>query len=189
LGNQILHSAADPDLAAAVGVVMDRVWTLHQDTPETAIDAQLSNWSFTIADDPVLLDVGTPFVRSGSGYRFDQEILLSAIPPGLRAYYRRKGDVATYMDDYFSPRLVAVDLLGNFIKEGATRRLPEGIVAANEWLERHGLEPIARAEVDEYYKQDAATLELFLRVRRLDRAARRLLRRDYDFILPGRVSR
>ncbi len=93
------------------------------------------------------------------------------------------------MDDYFSPRLVAVDLLGNFIKEGATRRLPEGIVAANEWLESHDLEPIARAEVDEYYKQDAATLELFLRVRRLDRAARRLLRREYDFILPGRVSR
>ena len=189
LGNQILHSAADADLTAAVGVVMDRVWTLHQDSPETAIDAQLSNWSFTVADDPVLLDVGTPFVRSGSGYRFDQEILLSAIPPGLRAYYRRKGDVATYMDDYFSPRLVAVDLLGNFIKEGATRRLPEGIVAANEWLESHDLEPIARAEVDEYYKQDAATLELFLRVRRLDRAARRLLRREYDFILPGRVSR
>ncbi|HPJ20447.1 MAG TPA: DUF6206 family protein, partial [Actinomycetota bacterium] len=157
--------------------------------PETAIDAQLSNWSFTVADDPELLDVGTPFVRSDSGYRFDQEILLSAIPPGLRAYYRRKGDVATYMDDYFSPRLVAVDLLGNFIKEGATRRLPEGIVAANEWLESHDLEPIARAEVDEYYKQDAATLELFLRVRRLDRAARRLLRREYDFILPGRVSR
>ena len=93
------------------------------------------------------------------------------------------------MDDYFAPRLVAVDLLGNFIKESAVPRLPEGIVAANEWLTAHDLDPIERAEVDDYYKQDASTLELFLRVRRLDRAAKRLLRREYDFILPGKVER
>jgi hypothetical protein len=82
-----------------------------------------------------------------------------------------------------------MDLLGNFIKEGAVARLPEGIVATNEWLEAHDLRPIDRAEVDAYYKQDAATLELFLRVRRGDRAVRRLFRRDYDFILPGKVQR
>jgi hypothetical protein len=93
------------------------------------------------------------------------------------------------MDDYFDPRLVAVDMLGNFIKEGAVPRLPEGIVAANEWLAARDLDPIERAEVEEYYNQDAATLELFLRVRRLDRAAKRLLRREYDFILPGKVAR
>lgn len=120
---------------------------------------------------------------------FDQEILLSAVPPGIRAYYRRKGTAAEYMDDYFDPRLVAVDMLGNFIKEGAVARLPEGIVVANEWLSAHGLDPVERGQIEEYYKQDAATLELFLRVRRLDRAAKRLLRRDYDFILPGKVKR
>ena len=191
LGNAILHTAGDGELGAAIHAVMDRVWDLAQraDTPEVAIDAQLSNWSFTDPADPVLLDVGTPFVRQSGRYLFDQEILLSAIPPGLRAYYRRKGAVTEYMDDYFEPRLVAVDLLGNFHKESATARLPEAIVAVNEWLDRHDLQPIARAEVDDYYKQDAATLELFLRVRRLDRAARRLLRRDYDFILPGKVRR
>lgn len=191
LGNQLLHSATDADLAAAIHIVLDRVWGLHQRTgsPEVAIDAQLSNWSFSRPDDPVLLDVGTPFVRSAGGHVFDQEILLSAVPPGIRAYYRRKGTASEYMDDYFDPRLVAVDLLGNFIKEGAVARLPEGIVVANEWLVDHGLEPVERAEVDAYYKQDAATLELFLRVRRLDRAAKRLLRREYDFILPGKVER
>lgn len=189
LGNQLLHSASDAELGVAIEVVMDRVWTLHLEVPDTAIDAQLSNWSFADANDPVLLDVGTPFVRANGRYLFDQEILLSAIPPGLRAYYRRKGDVATYMDDYFDPRLAAVDLLGNFVKEGAVDRLPEAIVIVNGWLDAHGLASIDRAQVEAYYKQDAATLELFLRVRRLDRAARRLLRREYDFILPGRVSR
>ena len=82
-----------------------------------------------------------------------------------------------------------MDLLGNFIKEEAIARLPEGIVVANEWLSTRGFEPIQRPEVDAYYKQDAATLELFLRVRRLDRAAKKLLRREYDFILPGKVKR
>jgi hypothetical protein len=93
------------------------------------------------------------------------------------------------MDDYFVPRLVALDLLGNLIKERATSRLPNGIRATNSWLDTHELEPILRSEVDQYYKKDAAALELFLRVRRADRAVRHLFRRDYDFILPGRVSR
>lgn len=191
LGNRLLKTVSDDGLADIIAVVMDRVWALHLRTeqPETAIDAQLSNWSFADPHEPVLIDVGTPFVRSGGSYLFDQEILLSAIPPGLRVYYRRKGSVTEYMDDYFDPRLVAVDLLGNFVKEGAVDRIPEGIVIANGWLEAHGLAAIDRAQVEAYYKQDAATLELFLRVRRLDRAARRLLRREYDFILPGRVSR
>jgi hypothetical protein len=191
LGNDLLATVSDPQLGAMIRLVLDRVWGLATRTeqPETAIDAQLSNWSFANPADPVLIDVGTPFVRSGGTYLFDQEILLSAIPPGLRAYYRRKGSIAAYMDDYFDPRLVAVDLLGNFIKEDAVARLPEAIVATNEWLEAHGLRAIQRAEVDEYYAQDAATLELFMRVRRLDRAAKRLLGRDYDFVLPGRVAR
>lgn len=190
LGHERLHSVSDVELTEMITTVLDRVWTLHQraDTPEVAIDAQLSNWSFTHPGDPVLLDVGTPFMRRGTNHLLDVEIVLSAMPPGIRWYYRR-GVAAAYMDDYFVPRLVAVDLLGNFIKERATSRLPKGIVATNDWLNTHDLEPILRTEVDEYYTKDAAALELFLRVRRADRAVRRLLRRDYDFILPGRVAR
>lgn len=187
LGNELLHTAV---LAPLIDAVMDRVWLLHQRTaePEMAIDAQLSNWSFAGAE-PVLIDVGTPFVRQNGRYLFDQEILLSAIPPGLRAYYRSKGDIAKYMDDYFVPRLVAVDLLGNFIKEGAAARLPEGVDVVNRWLQAHDQRPVTQAEVEKYYQDDAATLELFLRVRRMDRGLKRLLRREYDFVLPGKVAR
>jgi Family of unknown function (DUF6206) len=190
LGHERLHSVSDAELDEMVTSVLDRVWTLHLRTeaPEVAIDAQLSNWSFTDARDPVLLDVGTPFMRRNGQHLFDVEIVLSAMPPGIRSYYRR-GVAAAYMDDYFSPRTVAVDLLGNFIKERATSRLTEGIAATNDWLAGHGLEQVGRSEVDEYYRKDAAALELFLRVRRVDRAVRRLFRRDYDFILPGRVAR
>ncbi|MFN2321034.1 MAG: DUF6206 family protein [Dermatophilaceae bacterium] len=190
LGHHMLRSASDAELTEAVQMVLDRVWTLHQctDSQEVAIDAQLSNWSFTDHRDPVLLDVGTPFMRRNGKHLFDVEIVLSAMPPGIRSYYRR-GVAAAYMDDYFVPRLVVIDLLGNFIKEHATQRLPEGIVAVNDWLDTHNLELIQRSEVEEYYKKDAAALELFLRVRRMDRTVRHLFRRDYDFILPGRVAR
>lgn len=190
LGHERLPSVSDAQLAEMISTVLDRVWTLHlrTDALEVAIDAQLSNWSFTDARDPVLLDVGTPFMRRGGKHLFDVETVLSAMPPGIRSYYRR-GVAAAYMDDYFAPRIVAVDLLGNFIKERATSRLTEGIAATNDWLSTHDLEPILRSEVDEYYRKDAAALELFLRVRRADRAVRHLFRRDYDFILPGRVAR
>ena len=190
LGNALLHTAGDDWLTTAIPAVLDRVEVLQARTtdPQVAIDAQLSNWSFALTD-PVLIDIGTPFMRDASGYLFDQEILLSAIPHGLRTYYRRKGSIAEYMDDYFDPRLVAVDLLGNFIKEGVAYRLPAAIAMANVWLSDHGYAGVTDTDVADYYQQDAATLELFLRVRRLDRGAKRIVRRDYDFLLPGPVRR
>ncbi len=190
LGNALLHDSGDDWLRWAIEAVLDRVWSLHQrrSPPEVAVDAQLSNWSFATGQ-PVLIDLGTPFMRDAAGYLFDQEILLSAIPPVARAYYRRKGSITAYMDDYFQPRLVAVDLLGNFIKEGATPRLPVAISVVNDWLAGHDLQSVTRAEVDAYYAEDAATLELFLRVRRLDRRFKRALGRPYDFLLPGTVKR
>lgn len=190
LGNAMLHTAGDEWLEVALKQVLDLVQTLHDRTgqPQVAVDAQLSNWSFA-SSTPTLIDVGTPFMRIDGRHLFDQEILLSAIPPGARAYYRRTGTVGEYMDDYFQPRLVTVDLLGNFIKEGVAARLLSGIKLANSWLTRHGYEPVSRSQVEEYYKQDAATLELFLRARRLDRAVKRALGREYDFLLPGPVKR
>lgn len=187
LGNALLE---DSDLKNLIVPVLDRVWSLHQrrQSPEVAIDAQLSNWSFR-SGVPVLIDVGTPFMRDHGKYLFDEEILLSAIPAVARWYYRRKGSIGAYMDDYFDVRLVAVDLLGNFLKEGAERRLRGGVDVVNEWLATHRLAPVTTQQVREYYGEDAATLELFGRVRRIDRAGKRLLRQPYDFVLPGRVAR
>lgn len=190
LGNALLHTAGDEWLGVAIGQVLDHVQALHERTGElqVAVDAQLSNWSFA-AQSPTLIDVGTPFMRVGGQHLFDQEILLSAIPAGARAFYRRTGTICEYMDDYFHPRLATVDLLGNFIKEGVAARLRSGIAMANAWLGDHGYDPVSRADVDDYYRRDAATLELFLRARRMDRAVKRALGREYDFLLPGPVKR
>ena len=45
-------------------------------------------------------------------------------------------------------------------------------------------------EVERYYRKDADLLALYLRLRRMDRLLRtRVLRRTYDYVLPGRVAR
>ena len=55
--------------------------------PEAALDAQLSNWHFPIdgpaVGEPLLVDVGTPYLRRGSGYEINAELFLAAAPPKL----------------------------------------------------------------------------------------------------------
>ncbi len=211
LGNTLLHTTDDEGLAVAIGGVLDRVALLAQrsagrtDGVEVALDGQLSNWSFRPAEpatasepatpstDPVLIDVGTPFIRRHGRHRLDARVILAAAPPGIRALLLRF--VAdSYQDDYFVPRTVAVDLLGNFHKEGAADRIGTGLDVANDWLATADIpgprDPITAKEVDDYYRQDARLLGVFLQARRADRAIRtKLLRQDYDFLLPGRVRR
>ena len=71
---------------------------------------------------------------------------------------------------------------------------PLGLAAVNEWLDTTDLpgprHPISPDEVERYYRQDADLLALYLRLRRMDRFLRtRVLRRQYDYVLPGHVSR
>lgn len=208
LGHRLLADATDDRLAGAVDRVLDLLLRVHRASStapgglELAVDGQLSNWSFPPgggdpADlaDPVLVDVGTPFMRRDGRHLFDTEVFLSAVPPVLRAYYRRKRAVEDYLDDYFVPRLVAVDLLGNFHKEGHPERIPLALGRVNAWLSAHAGEvgaadPVTLDEIDGYYRHDAQQLALFLRLRRLDRFVRTsVLRGRYDFVLPGPVRR
>jgi hypothetical protein len=201
LGDHLLRAGDDTvlrsALASALGVVATLAGHPAADGSEVALDGQLSNWSFApdpAAAPPVLIDVGTPFVRRDGRHGMDREVLLAPVPPGLRAWYRRKQLVEAYLDDYFVPRTVAVDLLGNFHKEGAAARLPLGLEVVNGWLGRTDLpgprDPVSAAEVERYYRQDADLLALYLRLRRMDRFLRtRVLRRTYDYVLPGPVRR
>ncbi len=201
LGDRLLRTADDRTLRSALGAALAVVAALarHPGTEgvEVALDGQLSNWSF--ADDPaseppVLVDVGTPFLRRDGQHLMDREVLLAPVPPGLRAYYRRQRLVEAYLDDYFVPRTLAVDLLGNFHKEGAAHRLPLGLDVVDAWLATEGLpgpvDPVTTEEVERYYRKDADLLALYLRLRRMDRFLRtRVLRGTYDYVLPGRVAR
>lgn len=190
LGNRLLRTATDADVAQLVGMALaqaDLALASRQDGLRAAIDAQLSNFAY--ADGAAtLLDVGTPFLRRGGRDLLDMRVMLAAVPPGIRTFYLRRRIGERYIDDYYDRRLVAADLVGNFIKEGAQDRIPVGLAAANAWLD--DATPITREEVEQYYRKDVGTLELFLRVRRADRWIRtRMLRQPYDFVLPGPVER
>jgi hypothetical protein len=203
LGDHLLRTADDQTVGAAVAAALAVVGTVARhsgaspDDAELALDGQLSNWSFDPDPEstaPLLIDVGTPFVRRRGVHAMDREVLLAPVPPGIRAYYRRRRLVEAYLDDYFVPRTVAVDLLGNFHKEGAAARLPTGLEAANAWLDSEDLpgptDPVTLDEVERYYRQDADLLALYLRLRRMDRFLRtRVLRRTYDYVLPDDVTR
>jgi len=203
LGHRLLVTADDATVADAVGRVLAttlRLATANRDRGdglEVAVDGQLSNWSFPAPakQPPVLVDVGTPFLRRDGEHRLDLELLHRPIPPGIRAYYRWRGEVGAYVDEYFDPRLVAVDLLGNFHKEGRPDRIPLGVAAVNRWLADHAdvvweQPPVTVDEVRRYYEKDAGLLALYLRLRKADRFLRtRLLRRPYDYVLPERVDR
>lgn len=200
LGHRLLHTVDDATMHQMLRRVLDAshhvVSSMHGGDL-VAVDAQLSNWWFErIAPDvgpPTLIDVGTPFVRRDGRLLLDRELILSAAPRWVRPYFRWDRTVEKYQDDYFDLRTVAIDLLGNFYKEGASQRLTAAIPAVNAWLTEHAapaLPPVTRDDVDRYYRSDARLLELYLRLRRVDRLVqRRLLRRRYDFVLPGRVVR
>ncbi len=205
LGDTLLREADDATLLDCVDrvlVALFEVWTANRSRSggiELAIDAQLSNWHFPSAaaqvGPPTLFDVGTPYVRRSAAYLIDLEIFLAAVPPLLRAYYRRARAVEKYLDHYFDPRSAALDLLGNFHKEGRPDRVPAAATRVNAWLAAHAEEfghppAVDSDEVARFYANDAEQLELFLKVRRLDRFIRtRLLYSRYDFVLPGEIRR
>jgi len=204
LGNHLLRTADDAVLLAAVDQVLAHVHTVllanrvPRDGRTVTVDAQLSNWHFPIRDGtvgaPTLIDVGTPFMRRNGVDEIDIALFLAPVPAFMRPLYRRARLVESYIDDYFhAPKLLA-DLLGNFHKEGRPDRIDAVVAHVNRWLAGPGADldarPITRERVDRYYRKDAQLLELFLKVRRLDRFVRtRLLRQRYNFILPGPIRR
>jgi uncharacterized protein DUF6206 len=202
LGHQLLRDADDATLATCIDAVLACIGRLlhanraRSDGRAVTVDAQLSNWHFDPVPGgaPVLIDVGTPFMRADGVDEIGVDLFLAPVPPGIRAIYRRARAVEQYLDAFFEPRSLLVDAVANFHKEGRPDRIPLALERVNRWLADDvadlGGRPIAREDVDRYYRRDAQTLELYLRARRLDRFVRtRLLRQRYDFVLPGAIRR
>lgn len=176
--------AADPGRTAEVmGAVLDVVAAAV--SPGVGLDAQISNWAWV---DGALryYDVTTPMLNDAAGRtRMDLALLTSPLPAVTRPAVRRflaPGIVA----DYHDRRKVVVDLVGNLLKERLEPILPAAIAAANE----HVTPPLSREEIDGWYRGNARTWELMLRLRRADRWwQRRVRRRAYAYLLPGPIER
>lgn len=171
--------AGHPLIEALAATAADAV------SPTLGLDAQLANWTW---DDAGLtyIDVSTP-LQWGPGDRptLDLDLLAQAYPAFLRRPLRRF--VAPgILDTYRTLRKVYLDLAGNLLKERLDPWLPAVLGQLNQRIS----EPLTEAEVRRYYRSDARVWAALLRIRRLDRAwRRRVRRRPYPFLLPGRIER
>lgn len=151
----------------------------------TGLDGQLSNWA-VVDGELRYLDVSTPMLfDEGGRLELDLDLFLAAYPWLLRAPIKRfvaPGVLGAYRD----ARHVLVDLAANLIKERLGDRIPEVLAAVNEQVEP----AVTEDEVQAYYRSDARLWEVMLRLRRADRWWQRTVRRrDYPFLLPGKVER
>jgi hypothetical protein len=153
--------------------------------PLVGLDAQLSNWAW-IDGRAVYFDVTTPLLRRPDGStELDTGVFLASLPWALRSPVRRfvlPGILARYHD----ARTVVLDLAANLLKE----RLDPAIPVLLD-LVRDRVEPtISEEEVRKDYAGDARTWAALQAARRIDRRWQRTVRRrDYPFLLPGRVDR
>ena len=196
-----LSAAALFPLIEQIAIAVRRVLDANakrSDGREVGVDAQLSNWHWP--DDsaggrrPLLIDVSTPFMRKDGVLEIGLDVFLCAYPRPMQWWVRRSGAIERYLEDYYHFEPTMVDLIGNFKKEGAADKIAAMIELVNDWIARQPqaerLGRIDAERVKAYYTNDAATLELSLRARRLSRFVNtKLLRRRYDFILPGRIDR
>jgi len=163
---------------------------------QVGLDGQVSNWVLwpVRGEDRTLwyIDTSTPLLKQEGRQLLDVGLLLSSLPaplvPLVRLLFLKE-----ILGRYHDPRQILRDLLGNLIKERLEHLLPPGIERVNAllagrlgWL---GAELLTEDEVRRYYRSDARMWALLQRLRRLDRAVKRLLRRPYPFLLPDRIER
>lgn len=179
-----LLRAGDP---AAGHPVLDAVLEadLTVPCPTLALDGQLSNFAWV--DGRLLyIDVTPPLLFDERGELcMDMELLIAALPAPLRPVVMRLV-IPDLMRRFRVPRAVVLDMLGNLLKE----KLDDWLPAALERLGGRLPDPISEREVRRAYSTDKKLWEALLQLRRLDRGwQRRVRRREYPFLLPGRIER
>ena len=153
--------------------------------PHLGLDAQLANWTWD-GDELTYFDVSTPLIWSPEGdSQLDLDLLADAYPAILR-WPLRRFVAPGILDTYRDLRKVYLDLAGNLLKERLEGWLPAFLDRFNAHLD----EPLTEDEVRRHYRSDARLWAALLRIRRLDRAwRRRVRRRPYPFLLPGPIER
>lgn len=207
IGNRVIHDLAEGGLKALVLSVMQelkKIWAFNkrQSTIQVGIDGQISNWSVPGYDaaSPVVspgmplsyIDTSTPMYRVDGAEAMDAMLFLKSAPGFARGILT--GMLHEVVDRYYDWRLVANDLIANFYKEQLPAAVPPVVATVNEFFgteaAEFGIKPFTVDEIKAYYKRDKQIWVLFQNMRRFDRFVKtKLLRKPYDFYLPGKIKR
>ena len=199
LCSQLIHTL-DPEriteMLEEILQALHLVWRYNEGTMpgiEIALDAQLSNWVWPMEKGKrclYLIDTSTPFLRINNREQLDVNLLLRSMPFMIRLliHFINLDEVVAR---YYDRRIVFLDMIGNLVKEQAPELIPLFLDHVNKAVEnRFDRNPISRSEVDAYYQKDKLIWTVFSALRRMDRfVTARILKKPYEFILPGKVKR
>jgi hypothetical protein len=171
-----------------------KIWRYNQSAlpaQELALDGQLSNWIWLESEVGMALfyiDTSTPLFRKNGLDQIDPELFLKSAPGFLR-WIIRLFFLNDVMTRYYDQRQVYIDLAANLYKEQRPDLIPSIIDIINRYLP-DGHKPLSLGDIQKYYREDRLIWALFLAFRRIDRfLTTRVLRRRYEFILPGKIVR
>jgi hypothetical protein len=139
------------------------------------------------------LDTSTPLFRVEGVEQLNTELFLRSAPSFL-AWILRLLFLEDVVNRYYDFRRVVIDVVANFYKEQRPDLIPSVLELVNGFFTGEaaglGIQPIQEKEVRAYYREDALIWTLYLSFRRFDRFLQtRLLRREYPYILPGKIKR
>lgn len=159
----------------------------NKDKVELSIDGQVSNWAM-VNGKLLFFDTSTPLFKLFGKEQLNPELLLNSTPKALR-WMIRSFFLQEVMDRYYNLHEVYLDVLANLVKERKEELIPKSMNNANDLLPE-GIEKITKKEIDKYYQNDKFIWQLFLGLRRMDRwMTINIFRKQYEFILPGRIKR
>jgi len=198
IGSHILVHGREEEVAQLIEAILTSLrsaFAKHSPSVLVGIDAQISNWAQvrTPSGQPEVcyLDVGTPLFRREGRLCRAPELALRSLPRPL-AWFLRKALFDQVVGRYFDLREVLKDIAANFIKEGRADRISVTLTRLNRFLyeQSGGQAPLTEKEVASYYAEDKQIWALFQSLRRFDRfLTSKLLRKRYEYILPGPVKR
>ena len=208
VGNKVIHDLSTEDVKTLILLVMremKKVWVYskNHETIDLGLDGQISNFAI-IGYDPnnpkiekdtklVYFDTSTPMFRKNGIEAMDAELFLESTPSFLR-FLVKAAFLDEVIDRYYDWRLVTIDLIANFFKEQRPELIPGIIRQINKFFKEEAsefnMEPITFEEVQKYYKNDKMIWVIFQNARKIDRFIKtKLLKKKYDFYLPGKIKR
>jgi len=208
VGNKVIHQVGNNDTELLVLKAlreMKKVWTFNKEnkTYDVGLDGQISNFAVIdydpnnpkVDDNSLLIYIDTvpPFYRKNGVEAMNIELLTKSMPSFIRGLLKLIF-LQDLIDRYYDWRLVIIDLVANFFKEQKRELIPSLITTVNKFLKEEvslfNIKPLTLEEVEKYYKSDKFIWNLYQRMRKFDRFIKtKLLRKKYDYYLPGKIER